>query len=107
MATRRPLGKLVCEMREKRKQCNLSLRRLSEVIDISFSALARIERGDGEPSPESKARIEHWLGKIDDSELNALIILQRNPIHARLDAIEYRLNRIESMLKQLDFDCTE
>lgn len=49
-------------MKEKREAQGYSLRKLSSVIGVSFSTLARIERGDGEPDNNTKIRILEWLG---------------------------------------------
>lgn len=54
--------KLVRAVREKREREGLSLRALSGIVGISFSTLARIERGDGLPDNNSKIRLLEWLG---------------------------------------------
>jgi len=56
-------NKLVQALKEKREKEGLSLRKLSERIGVSFSSLARIERGDGQPDNNSTLRILDWLGK--------------------------------------------
>lgn len=53
---------LVRLMKEKRRMLGYSIRKLSSVIGVSFSTLARIERGDGEPDNNTKIRILEWLG---------------------------------------------
>lgn len=53
---------LVRLVREKREAQGYSIRKLSSVIGVSFSTLARIERGDGEPDNNTKIRILEWLG---------------------------------------------
>jgi len=60
--------KLVTALKSKREAEGLSLRKLSAHIGVSFSTLARIERGDGEPDNNSALRIIEWLGK-DGEEL--------------------------------------
>ena len=45
---------LVDAVRRKREAEGLSIRALSAVVGISFSTLARIERGDGLPDNNSK-----------------------------------------------------
>lgn len=55
--------KLIAVMKRKREAEGLSIRALSSVIGVSFSSLARIERGDGEPDNNSSIRIMEWLGK--------------------------------------------
>jgi transcriptional regulator with XRE-family HTH domain len=54
--------KLVAALRKKRNAEGLSIRALSAKIGVSFSALARIERGEGEPDNNSTIRILNWLG---------------------------------------------
>ncbi|TIN00635.1 MAG: helix-turn-helix transcriptional regulator, partial [Mesorhizobium sp.] len=49
--------KLVGAVREKREREGLSIRALSGIVGISFSTLARIERGDGSPDNNSKIRL--------------------------------------------------
>jgi transcriptional regulator with XRE-family HTH domain len=53
---------LVQILRQKREASGYSLRKLSSVIGVSFSTLARIERGEGEPDNNTKVRILEWLG---------------------------------------------
>lgn len=54
--------KLVSAMKTKRAEEGLSLRKLSAAIGVSFSTLARIERGEGEPDNNTALRILEWLG---------------------------------------------
>jgi transcriptional regulator with XRE-family HTH domain len=54
--------KLVRAVRRKREAEGLSIRALSAVVGVSFSTLARIERGDGHPDNNSKIRLLEWLG---------------------------------------------
>lgn len=53
---------LIQALKGKREKEGLSLRKLSEKIGVSFSSLARIERGDGQPDNNSTLRILEWLG---------------------------------------------
>lgn len=53
---------LIVVLKRKREAEGLSLRKLSGHIGVSFSTLARIERGDGEPDNNSLLRILEWLG---------------------------------------------
>lgn len=55
--------KLIAALKKKREAEGLSIRALSSVIGVSFSSLARIERGDGEPDNNSRIRILEWLGE--------------------------------------------
>ena len=54
--------KLVKAVKEKREAEGLSIRALSAATGISFSTLARIERGEGQPDNNSKIRLLEWLG---------------------------------------------
>ena len=56
-------AQLVNAIRKKREQEGLSIRALSAVVGISFSTLARIERGEGLPDNNSKIRLLEWLGE--------------------------------------------
>ncbi len=58
---------LVAALKAKREASGLSLRGLSSLIGVSFSSLARIERGEGEPDSNSAVRIVNWLGAEADS----------------------------------------
>lgn len=53
---------LVKAVKAKREAAGLSLRALSSEVGISFSTLARIERGEGSPDNNSKIRLIEWLG---------------------------------------------
>jgi transcriptional regulator with XRE-family HTH domain len=54
--------KLVRAVKRKREAEGLSIRALSEAAGVSFSTLARIERGEGQPDNNSKIRLLQWLG---------------------------------------------
>jgi transcriptional regulator with XRE-family HTH domain/Zn-dependent peptidase ImmA (M78 family) len=54
--------RLVGAVKQKREALGLSIRGLSEAVGISFSSLARIERGEGQPDNNSKIRLLQWLG---------------------------------------------
>jgi transcriptional regulator with XRE-family HTH domain len=60
--------RLVEAVRRKRVAEGLSLRGLSSVVGVSFSTLARIERGDGLPDNNSKIRLLEWLGPAAEEE---------------------------------------
>jgi transcriptional regulator with XRE-family HTH domain len=55
-------AKLVRAVRDKRDREGISIRALSGIVGISFSTLARIERGEGSPDNNSKIRLLEWLG---------------------------------------------
>ncbi|MHC2435915.1 helix-turn-helix domain-containing protein [Bradyrhizobium sp. USDA 4451] len=54
--------KLVRAIKRKREAEGLSIRGLSGAIGVSFSTIARIERGEGLPDNNSKIRLLQWLG---------------------------------------------
>jgi len=60
--------KLIEAVRRKREADGLSIRALSGIVGISFSSLARIERGEGLPDNNSKIRLLEWLGPAADEE---------------------------------------
>lgn len=63
-------SKLIKAVRKKREELGLSIRALSAHVGVSFSTLARIERGDGLPDNNSKIRLLAWLGPdADDAGL--------------------------------------
>jgi transcriptional regulator with XRE-family HTH domain len=55
--------KLIEVMKVRRIARGLSIRALAEQVGVSFSALARLERGIGSPDSNTKARIINWLGE--------------------------------------------
>lgn len=59
--------KLVAAVREKRNREGLSIRALATSVGVSFSTLARIERGEGSPDNNSKIRLLEWLGPDADA----------------------------------------
>jgi Zn-dependent peptidase ImmA (M78 family)/predicted transcriptional regulator len=61
---------LVQLLKAKRDREGHSIRQLSSIVGISFSTLARIERGEGEPDNNTKIRILEWLG--EDARLAGL-----------------------------------
>lgn len=60
--------RLVKAVRRKREADGLSIRALSALVGVSFSTLARIERGEGLPDNNSKIRLLEWLGPDAESE---------------------------------------
>lgn len=61
-------ARLVAAVKRKREREGLSLRALSDIVGVSFSSLARIERGDGAPDNNSKIRLLDWLGPEAEQE---------------------------------------
>ncbi len=65
------IKKLISALKKKREAEGHSIRGLATIIGISFSTLARIERGAGTPDNNSLIRIIEWLGdEISDSGLS-------------------------------------
>ena len=58
--------KLLKALKRKREAQGMSIRALSSVVGVSFSTLARIERGEGQPDNNSKIRLLEWLGTDAD-----------------------------------------
>jgi transcriptional regulator with XRE-family HTH domain len=54
---------LVQLLKAKRDREGYSIRQLSSMVGVSFSTLARIERGEGEPDNNTRIRILEWLGE--------------------------------------------
>lgn len=59
--TKKPMT-LAEAVKLKRESADLSIRKLSEQVGVSFSTLSRIERGQGEPDLTTKMRLLEWLG---------------------------------------------
>ena len=60
--------KLLKALKRKREAQGLSIRALSTIVGVSFSTLARIERGEGQPDNNSKIRLLEWLGTDGDND---------------------------------------
>lgn len=73
--------KLVDALRKKREADGLSIRALATKIGVSFSSLARVERGEGEPDNNSTIRILNWLGA--DAEEYGLSYQETALVHFR------------------------
>jgi len=72
---------LIMAVKAKREAAGLSLRALSNEVGVSFSTLARIERGDGSPDNNSKIRLIEWLGP--DAEAAGLALEHVALVHFR------------------------
>jgi len=73
--------KLIEALQRKRQAEGYSLRKLSSVIGVSFSSLARMERGEGEPDNNSRVRMLEWLG--EDAETWGLAFESVARVHFR------------------------
>jgi Zn-dependent peptidase ImmA (M78 family)/DNA-binding XRE family transcriptional regulator len=61
-------SRLIKAVIAKRERMGLSIRALAAIVGISFSTLARMERGEGQPDNNSKVRLIEWLG-VDAADL--------------------------------------
>ena len=74
-------GKLISALKRKRQAEGYSLRKLSKIIGVSFSSLARMEREEGCPDHNSRIRILEWLG--DDADALGLPFERIAHVHFR------------------------
>jgi len=91
--------KLVQAVKRKREALGLSVRALSKAVGISFSSLARIERGEGQPDNNSKIRLLQWLGP--DAEDAGLAFDNVAFVHFRA-AKNVRSSIVQILLKAAD-----
>jgi transcriptional regulator with XRE-family HTH domain len=73
--------KLIEALQRKRQAEGYSLRKLAVVIGVSFSSLARMERGEGVPDNNSRVRILEWLG--EDAKALGLPLERITHLHFR------------------------
>lgn len=73
--------KLIQAIKQKRGAEGLSIRALASTVGVSFSTLARIERGEGQPDNNSKIRLLQWLGP--DAEAAGLNLEHVALVHFR------------------------
>ena len=93
------IEKLILTQKSKREREGLSLRKLSRLIGVSFSTLARIERGEGSPDNNSALRIINWLG--DDAREAGLSFDKVALVHFRASK-NTESQVIERLLKVAD-----
>src|SRR5438045_5850249 len=91
--------RLVETVRRKREAEGLSIRALSSLVGVSFSTLARIERGDGLPDNNSKIRLLEWLGT--DAEEAGLTFENVAFVHFRA-AKNVRSSTVQALLRAAD-----
>lgn len=88
---------LIYRMHRDRVKQGLSLRQLAKITGCSFSTLARLERGEGEPDPHTEERLRRW---IFDGEGSAPRV--RTPGEQSWFAkMELRMDILEVELKKL------
>lgn len=89
---------MIKKVRRKRLQEGISLRKLGALCGVSFSTLARLERGTGEPDPHTRERLQRWL---DSGEGSAPKI--RSPAEEGwLVRMERRVAELETRVAQLE-----
>jgi transcriptional regulator with XRE-family HTH domain len=106
---------LVTSIKQKREADGLSIRALSAIVGISFSTLARIERGEGLPDNNSKIRLLEWLGEeADEAGLkfeNVAFVHFRAAKNVRSSTVQTLLRAAESIrrnaLKTVDKNIEE
>jgi transcriptional regulator with XRE-family HTH domain len=100
-------GPLAKAVQQKREAEGLSIRSLAAIVGISFSTLARIERGEGLPDNNSKVRLLEWLG--DQAEDAGLTFDNVAFVHFRA-AKNVRSSTVQALLhaaKCIRLDATE
>jgi transcriptional regulator with XRE-family HTH domain len=60
---------LIDEVSKRRRELGLSLRELSVQTGISFSSIARMERGEGGPGNLARLRLLAWMRDEDPLEI--------------------------------------
>lgn len=91
--------RLIKAVIEKRNRLGLSIRALSAQVGISFSTLARLERGDGLPDNNSKIRLLEWLG--DDAQELGLDFERAAFVHFRAMK-NVQSGTVQALLKAAD-----
>lgn len=84
----------------KRNRVGLSIRALSNQVGISFSTLARLERGAGLPDNNSKIRLLEWLG--DDAQELGLDFERAAFVHFRAMK-NVRSSTVQALFKAADY----
>jgi transcriptional regulator with XRE-family HTH domain len=97
--------RLVRAVKSKREAEGLSIRALSEAVGVSFSTLARIERGEGQPDNNSKIRLLEWLGAdAEDAKLtfdNVALVHFRAGKNIRSSTVRTLLKAAECLRRSL------
>jgi transcriptional regulator with XRE-family HTH domain len=98
--------KLVRAVKRKREAEGLSIRALSDAVGVSFSTLARIERGEGQPDNNSKIRLMQWLGAdAQDAKLeldNVAFVHFRAGKNVRSSTVRTLLKAAECLRQSID-----
>lgn len=94
---------LVHTMRSRRFRDGLSLRQLAPVVGVSFSTLARIERGDGMPDAHTRWALLRWLAPESMPTSCGCIRCTgaRTALEGRIMQLEQRVTELEHALLEM------
>lgn len=79
---------LITDITVARIEADLSIRQLGGIIGVSFSTLARIERGEGRPSLETRVALLGWLGRDATREQEQLSMQGKTSLATRVATLE-------------------
>lgn len=85
------LEEIRASLKKRRLREGLSLRALSKIVGVSFSGLARIERGVGTCTADTLERVQRWIESGEASQ-------KRERGAPWISTVERRLARIEKEL---------
>lgn len=94
--------KLIESVEAKRLLMGLSYRNLAQVVGVSYSTLARLARGEGEPLPGVAQRLKAWVEK-GESSAPMTRRPRIDPWHVRIEA---RLAKLERLVASLNLEET-
>ena len=87
-------------LQHKRQQNGLSLRQLGDRLGLSFSTLARIERGQGKPDRHTHMLLEQWINPESPVSCSCKRCDGSQAVD-RLRLLEERLVILETRLEQV------
>ena len=83
-----------------RTEQGLSLRQLGAVVGVSFSALAKIERGDSAPRLATRLALLLWMG-ADASAEQAQVSRSQPSLTARVETLESLVKTLVGTLEDM------
>lgn len=86
---------------EHRAAAGLSLRRLGAHLGVSFSSLARIERGIGQPDAHTKSLLMQWMHPEQKHPYCQCTRCTGIGAKSRLDGLEEQIVAIQAILAQI------
>lgn len=95
---------LVLAVANQRKAQGLSLRQLGHHIGVSFSSLARIERGEGFPSLDTRITLLEWTGQDashERSQRDKRFAMTPFEMQAAIEALQARVWDLEASMQIL------